>query len=43
MTRSGRGWQLGPAGDMAVGVGCALVVAVVLSLLVTLPPGQVNL
>ena len=43
MTRSGRGWQLGPAGEMAVGVGVAVVVAVILSLLVTLPPGQVNL
>jgi membrane associated rhomboid family serine protease len=43
MTRSGRGWQLGPTGEMAVGIGAAVVVAAILSLLVTLPPGQVNL
>lgn len=43
MTRSGRGWQLGPAGEVALGVGFALVVAAILSLLVVLPPGQVNL
>ena len=43
MTRSGRGWQLGRAGEMVVGIGSAVVVAAILSLLVTLPPGQVNL
>jgi len=43
MTRSGRGWQVGPAAEMALGVGSAAAVAVILSLLVTLPPGQMNL
>lgn len=37
------GWQLGPGGEMAVGIGAAVVVAAVLALLVTLPPGHVNL
>jgi membrane associated rhomboid family serine protease len=43
MSRSRTGWQLGPIGEMAVGLGAAVVVAVVLALLVTLPPGHVNL
>lgn len=43
MSRSARGWQLGPAGEMVLGIGSGVVVAAVLSLLVTLPPGQVNL
>jgi len=43
MSRSASGWQLGRAGELVVGVGFAIVVAGVLSLLVTLPPGQVNL
>lgn len=43
MSRSARGWQLGRTGEMVVGVGSAVVVAAVLSLLVMLPPGQVNL
>ena len=43
MSRSRSGWQLGPAGEMAVGIGAAVLVAGVLSLLATLPPGQVNL
>lgn len=40
MTRSGKGWQLRPAGEMAVAVGATVVVAAVLALLATLPPGQ---
>jgi membrane associated rhomboid family serine protease len=43
MSRSRTGWRLSPAGEMAVGIGAAVVVAAVLSLLATLPPGQVNL
>lgn len=43
MSRSARGWQLGRTGELMVGVGFAVMVAAVLSLLVTLPPGQVNL
>jgi len=43
MSRSRSGWRLSPAGEMAVGIGAAVVVAAVLSLLATLPPGQVNL
>ena len=43
MSRSRSGWQLGPAGEMAVGIGAAAVVAAILSVLATLPPGQVNL
>lgn len=43
MTRSGRGWQVGRTGEMVVGIGSAVLVAAILSLLVTLPPGQVNL
>ena len=43
MSRSARGWQLGRTGEMLVGLGSAAVVAAVLALLVTLPPGQVNL
>jgi len=43
MTRSAKGWQLGSRAEMAVGVGTALVAAAVLSALVALPPGHVNL
>ncbi len=43
MSRTRSGWQLGPAGEMVVGMGAAVVVAAILSLLATLPPGQVNL
>lgn len=40
MTRSGKGWQLGATGEMAVAVGTTAAVAAVLALLATLPPGQ---
>jgi membrane associated rhomboid family serine protease len=43
MSRSRSGWQLGPAGEMAAGLGAAAVVAAVLSVLVILPPGHVNI
>jgi membrane associated rhomboid family serine protease len=43
MSRSRSGWQLGPAGEMAVGIGAAAAVAAVLAVLATLPPGHVNL
>jgi membrane associated rhomboid family serine protease len=42
-SRSRSGWQLGPAGEMAVGLGAAAAAAAVLALLATLPPGHVNL
>jgi membrane associated rhomboid family serine protease len=42
MTRSSKGWQLGRAGEMALGVGAAVAMGAVLSLLATLPPGQLS-
>lgn len=43
MTRSRSGWRLSRAGEMAAGLGAAVVMAALLSVLVILPPGHVNL
>ena len=42
-SRSRSGWQLSPGGEMAAGLGAAVIMAAVLSVLVVLPPGHVNL
>lgn len=43
MSRSRSGWKLSAAGEMAAGLGAAVLVAGVLSVLVLLPPGHVNI